>query len=108
VIQLLTDRKLDCDELGRIDLTSLLPGVTPHDEMFLTRRSDGSFLALFPTYYGPGTSIIGMMYTSRPLQEQDTYSHSLNQREITIGNWTKLAIDKRLDDHWYSVSHRLH
>src|ERR1700722_16616320 len=54
VIQLLNDGKLGPDELGRIDLTKQFPGLTPHDEMFFTRRSDGSFLALFPTYYGPG------------------------------------------------------
>ena len=110
VIQLIADGQLDCDNFGRIDLASRFPGLTPHDEMFLTRRSDRSFLAMFPTYYGRGTSLAGLMYTSRPLQAQDTYIHSYDiaQREITVAGWTKLAIDKRLDDHWYMVSHHLH
>jgi len=110
VIQLLSDGKLSPDEFGRIDLTKQFPGLTPHDEMFFTRRGDGSFLALFPTYYGPGTSIVGLMYASRPLTDQDTYNHdyAASQREITVGSWTRLAIDKRIDDRWYMVSHALH
>jgi hypothetical protein len=110
VIQLLTAGQLDCDEHGHIDLARQFPGLTPHDEMFVTRRDDRSFLALFPTYYGRGTSLAGLMYSSRPLQDEDTYSHSyaITQREITVASWTKLAIDKRLDDHWYMVSHNLH
>jgi hypothetical protein len=110
IIDRLAAGQLEGDARGHIDTAKDFPGLTPHDEIFLTRHDDGSFLALIPTYYGPGSSLVGLMYTSRPLQDEDTYSHDFapGQREITIGSWTKLAIDKRIDEHWYLVSHGMH
>jgi hypothetical protein len=110
VVQLLAAGQLDGDEYGRIDLISQFPGLTPHDEIFLAHHSDRSFLALFPTYYGRGTSLVGLMYTSRPLQDEDTYTRPIapTLRLVDIGGWSRLVIDKRLDDHWYRVSHSLH
>ncbi len=110
VVQEIAAGKLRGDARGHVDLAGSFPGITPHDEIFLVRRIDDSFLALFPTYYGRGTSLVGLMYTSRPLQDEDTFSHAETptRRLVDVGSWTNMAIDKRLDDHWYQVSHRLH
>jgi hypothetical protein len=93
---------------GRIDLSHDFPGVTPHDEAFITRRPDGSILVMFPTYYGKGISIGGLMYTSRPLRSDDTYVQELgtvlDRRVIDVGNWTRLSLDDRVNEHWYRVS----
>ena len=109
-------RELDANRLtdthGRIDLTGTLADLTPHKEMFLTRRPDGSYLAMFPTYYGKGIEIAGLMYTSRLLRENDvtlvSTGVSLTQRNIAIGPWTKLVLEKRVNEHWYRVSRGLH
>src|SRR5271170_3329272 len=85
-------------------ITELAAG-TLNDEIFLTRRPDGSFAALFPTYYSKGPIIAGLMYTSRPLTDQDTYMRSMaigfNRPLIRIGVWKNLAINRRIDEHWY-------
>jgi len=100
---------LNDDGNGRIDLSKSFPGLTPNDEIFLTRRPDGSFAALFPTYYSKGPIIAGLMYTSRPLTDQDTYMRSMaigfNRPLIRIGVWKNLAINRRIDEHWYKVSY---
>jgi hypothetical protein len=111
VIEQLAGGSLNPDKLGRVRLTSY-SGLTPKDEIFVTRRADGSFVAFFPTYYGPGICIAGTLYTSRPLQDQDTYHQELStafdRRLIDVGSWPKLSIDKKLDDHWFMVSRGLH
>ncbi len=111
VINRLDDVQFVPDLHGRIDLSKTFPGVTPQDEMFITRRPDGSFLAFFPTFYAKGPVIAGWMYTSRPLQTTDTFSQGLavdfNQQLIRVGPWGRLGIDKKADDHWYRVSYGL-
>jgi hypothetical protein len=110
IIQEIAAGKFQGDGRGHVDLSGPFPGVTPHDEMFLVRRSDDSFLAMFPTYYGRGTSLVALLYTSHPLQDEDTFSRPEmpTRRLIDVGSWTGLSIDKRVDDHWYQVSHHLH
>jgi hypothetical protein len=111
VIEQLASGKLNSDEIGNVSLAGAFAGLTPKDEMYLTRRSDGSFLAFFPTYCGPGVCVAGLVYTSRPLQEQDTYygplKTVLDRRLINVGSWPKLQMNKKLDDHWYMVSRGL-
>jgi hypothetical protein len=111
VIQRLADNQLKANILGHVDLSGKFPGLTPHDEMFLTRRTDGSFLAFFPTFYGQGTAIAGLVYTSRLFQPGDTYMRQsaaeIDRPAIDVGDWSHLLIDKRLDEHWYTVSRRL-
>ena len=105
-------RQIEANQLGAsgpvIDLSKAFPGVTPRDEMFITRRPDGSFVALFPTYYGKGISIGGLLYTSRPLRPEDTYlavfGTALDRRQIDVGSWAKLSLDDRVNEHWYRVS----
>jgi hypothetical protein len=112
VIEQLASGKLDGDSIGRVDLSRAFQGLTPKDEMFITRRTDGSFLAFFPTYYGPGICIAGVLYTSRPLQDADTYSiqlaSALDRRMIDVGAWPRLTMDKKLDENWFTVSRGLH
>jgi hypothetical protein len=109
IITELADGKLNGDDRGRIDLSRSSPGLTPHDEIFITRRADGSFVTLFPTYYAKGPMIAGLMYTSRPLTEQDLFLRHMavgfNDQIISIGGWRKLAINQKIDEHWYKVSY---
>ncbi len=111
VIAMIEQNKLALDRPGHADLTSQYPGVTPHNEMMLTRRDDGSFLALFPVKYGEGSQLSGLMYTSRPLREEDTYFRSspmhISDRMIDVGPYGGLRIDDRVDPHWYHVSYRI-
>ena len=108
VIQRIAAGEFTPDERGRIDLSKSARGLTPQDECFITRRGDGSFAAFFPTLYGKGTSIMGLLYTSRPLQLSETYVQTLgttlDRRVIDVGSWSKLVLDTRLNDHWYRVS----
>jgi hypothetical protein len=111
LIRLLEQNQLPKDEQGHVDLSRGFPGITPHDEMMVTRRDDGSFLALFPTYYGEGTQIAGLMYTSRLLRPEDCRgrddSNRFTDRVIGVGSYRFLLIDQRLDDHWYRVSYHM-
>lgn len=101
--------KLDDGGTGIIDLTKSFSGLTPHDQIFLTRRRDGSFVVLFPTYYATGEVIAGLMYTSRPLNDQDTYvlpmGVGFDKPLINVGTWKRLDINRKIDEHWYKVSH---
>jgi hypothetical protein len=111
VLQQLADNQLHANTLGHVDLSGPFPGLTPHDEMFLTRRTDGSFLAFFPTFYGQGTAVGGLVYTSRLFQPGDTYMRrtltNIDRPVVDVADWPHLMIDKRLDDHWYTVSRGL-
>ena len=109
VIAEISAGKLNDDGSGRIDLSKTFPGLTPQDEMFLKRRPDGSFVAMFPNYYAKGPSIAGLIYTSRPLNDQDTYTRarsiSFDKPLIAIGTWQRLGIDQKINDNWYKVSY---
>ncbi len=100
------------DGQGRFDLSKLAPGVAPRDQAFLARHGDGSFLVFFPTEYGKGRQAYGLLYTSRPLTPADTFTRDLavgfDRRYVTVGTWPKLALDDRVDDHWYRVSYGEH
>ncbi len=100
------------DSRNLVSLTGRFSGITPHDEMFLTRRSDGSFMALIPTYYGNGTSIACLLYTSRPLVESDTYMRQATlgrtERVIDVPPYMDMKFDGRVDEHWYRVSYLMH
>ena len=98
------------DGRGRVDLsTTGFAGLTPRDEAFVVRRPDGSFVALFPTYYGGGTTLVGLLYTSRPFAPGDTFDTQPTQGDtqtvIHVANYRGTRIDNRIDDHWYRVSY---
>ena len=73
IVDSLTSGNLKSAKTGTISTERPYPGLFPRDEMFVVRRPDGTFLALFPTYRNKGTDIAGLLYTSRPLVESDTY-----------------------------------
>ena len=108
IITSLTSGPFASSPTGRVDLASQFPGITPQNEMFLNRRDDGSFVAFFPTFYGKGVTIGGLVYTSRPLRLEDTYVRALgttlDRRFIDVGPWNKLSVDSRVNEHWYRVS----
>ena len=108
VIADLASHKLGDGGSGIIDLSKTFSGLTPHDEIFLTRRADGSFVVLFPTYYAPGSVIAGLMYTSRPLNDQDTFVMAtevgFDKLLIRVGTWKRLSINRKIDQNWYKVS----
>jgi hypothetical protein len=111
LIALMENNKLPMDRPGHIDLARDFPGLTPRNEMMMTRRADGSFVAMFPTKYGEGTEVTGLMYTSRPLGPDDTYFRKNaihpSDRLIDVGSYASLLIDERVDAHWYQVSYRI-
>ena len=111
VIALMQQNNLPLDRPGHCNLSKNFPGLTPRDELLFTRRTDGSFLILFPTKYGEGTQVTGLMYTSRPLTADDTYLRPspihYSDRLIDIGGYGGLLIDDRVDEHWYHVSYRI-
>jgi hypothetical protein len=100
------------DGRGRVGLSGGNVGLTPRNELFVSRRDDGSFVALFPTYYGNGAQLEALMYTSRPLRDGDTYLRQptlgVVQHAIDIGNYRHVIIDDRIDDHWFHASYGMH
>lgn len=96
----------------RVKLTGEHAGLTPHDEVYLTRHPDGSFVLLVPTFYGNGASFAGLLYTSSPLRDGDTYidqsSMAKAQRMIDVPPYSHLTFDEHIDEHWYRVSYRMH
>lgn len=108
LISAIAANQLSADDVGRLALSGPYAGLTPHNEMFLMRRADGSFLALVPTFYPKGPAIIGLLYTSRPFGPGDTFGHGLGidvvHPFIKVGPWGHLRVDGRIDDHWYKVS----
>ncbi len=111
VIELLRADKLPIDRLGHADLSKNFAGLTPRDEIMFTRRDDGSFVVLFPTKYGEGSEISGLLYTSRPLMESDTFHRTnaihFSDRLIAVGGFGGLRIDDRIDENWYHASYRI-
>lgn len=108
VIAAVANNRLSSDDTGRVALGGAFAGLTPHDELFVTRQPDGSFVALVPTFYPKGPAIDGLLYTSRPFGPNDHFEHgkgtNVDQLYTKAGAWGHLRLDKRLDDHWYKVS----
>ena len=111
IVDSLTSGPLKAAPSGMVSTANDFAGVVVRDEIFITRRSDGSLLALFPTYRNKGTDIGGLLYTSRPLRDADTYPQAaglnIDKRRIDVGGQRKLNIDKRIDANWYRVSYGL-
>ncbi len=100
------------DNQGRVDLSKQFPGLVPEDLAQATWLDDGNFRAMFPTYRGQSSQVAGLMYTSRPLTEDDTQARPVpmhqDQRTIEVGTYGYLILDGKINDHWYRVSFRLH
>jgi hypothetical protein len=99
-------------EDGRVDLAKQFPGVTGHNDAYITYREDGTFIVMFPTYYGKGSEITGLLYTSRPLTDEDTHARisaiHFDQKLVAAGSYANLLLDKRINANWYQVSYRMH
>jgi hypothetical protein len=90
------------------DLPPNLHGITDRDQVLITRKPDGSFRVVFPTSHGAGIELVGLMYTSSPLSDEDTFPNQgaveYSKLLIRCGSYGRLNIDSRIDDHWYHVS----
>ena len=97
------------DGRGRVALPPRFDGLTPHGEAFVVRRADGSFVVLFPTSYGNGTALVGLLYTSRPFRDGDTYFHQTTlgsgRQVIDVGNYHRVNLNDRVDEHWFHASY---
>ena len=97
---------------GRVSLAGgPFAGLTPHDEAIAVHRRDGSFVILFPTYYGAGSSMSGLLYSSRPFAPGDTETQQATlgaaRHVINVGSYRHAEIVDRIDEHWYHVSYRM-
>jgi hypothetical protein len=112
VLDAMRQHKVRCDQDGRVDLSRDFPGITGRNDAYLTYRDDGSFAAMFPTYYGQGMEITGLVYTSRPLTDDDTHGRisaiHFAQKLIVVGSYANLLVEGKINDHWYHVSYKLH
>ncbi len=112
LIARMASHQVQGDDRGIVDLSKTYPGLTPRDTAYIRWRSDGTFAAMFPTFYGQGAEIAGLVYTSRPLREEDTQPHegylNFEQRVIGVGTYDYLVLDKRINPNWYHVSYHLH
>ncbi len=112
VLAAFKDHQIPLDDAGRANLSKLFPGITGHDDAYASYRDDGTFIVLFPTYYGQGQEVAGLVYTSRPLTDDDTHDRvsaiHFAQRLIKAGAYDHLLIDQRINENWYHVSYKLH
>jgi hypothetical protein len=103
---------VNVDTSGNVDLSADFPGLVPKDRAQVTWLDDGNFRAMFPTDLGEGTSLIGLLYTSRPLTDDDTNTRSsairFQERVVAVGSYPGVVLDKKLNDNWYRVSYRIH
>ncbi len=104
---------ISVDQDGRVDFSKQFPGLCPQDGMALiTYLDDGNFMAVFPTWRDKDATLAGLMYTSRLLQEDDTRPRisavHFDERIIKVGSYSSLLLEKKLNDHWYKVSYRIH
>ena len=104
--------KIPTDEDGRVDLSKTFPGLTGHNDAYISYGDDGNFIVMFPTFYGKGSEVAGVLYTSRPLTESDTHARvsaiHFDQKLIQAGSYANLLLDERINQNWYRVSYRLH
>lgn len=100
------------DGEGRVDFSKQFPGLCPQDMALVTYLDDGNMRAVFPTYRDKDATLAGLMYTSRPLQEEDTIPRPsairFDERLIKVGSYSGLLLEKKLNDHWYKVSYKIH
>lgn len=104
--------RISVDSDGRVDFSKDFPGLTPRNFALISWLDDGSFRVVFPTYHGEGAELSGLLYTSRPLREDDTRLRlsavHFDQHVIQVGSYPSLLLDKKLNDNWYRVSYKLH
>jgi hypothetical protein len=111
-LEAMRSHRVKVDEDGRVDFSSDFPGLVPQNQAYVTWLENGNFRAMFPTDLGGGSTVIGLMYTSRPLTEDDTHLRisaiHFDQRVVQVGSYENLLLDKKLNENWYRVSYRIH
>ena len=111
VLAAMADHHVTVDSEGRVDLSRQFPGITGKNDAYVTWRDDGSLLAMFPTYYGEGQQIAGLLYTSRPLGDGDVLYRdgviSFTNKLVSVGSFGYLRLEKKINENWYHVSYRL-
>jgi len=111
LLQQMSTQQIPSDPQGRVDLSKKFSGLTPKDIAFIRWRDDGSFVAMFPTYYGEGSQIAGLLYTSRPLQDGDTHlresATNFAQQQIGVGTYENLLLEKQINPNWYHVTYHM-
>jgi hypothetical protein len=111
-LEAMKNHNVTVDASGRVDLSKQFPGLTPRDFACVTWLDDGNFRAMFPIYDGEGSALNGLMYTSRPLTEEDTSPRlsaiRFDERVIAVGSYAALVVDEKLNTNWYRVSYKIH
>jgi len=95
---------------GAVRLSGKFDGLTPDDQIFVEKKPDGSLFVLFPTWYGRGNDLDGVLYCSRDLLPSDYYTIAWGsggkQQHIDVGGRDMLTVHD-YKPHWYKVSRRL-
>ena len=95
---------------GVVGLPTKFVGLTPKDEIFVEKKPDGSLFVLFPTWYGRGNDIEGVLYCSHALLPSDFYTIDWGaggkQQHIDVGGRDMLTVHD-YQPHWYKVSRRV-
>ena len=95
---------------GAVRLPAKFASLTPNDEIFVEKKPDGSLFVLFPTWYGRGNDLDGVLYCSRALLPSDyntiDWGAGGKQQHIDVGGRDMLTVHD-YKPHWYKVSRRL-
>ena len=95
---------------GAVRLDPKFAHLTPDEEIFVEKQADGSLFILFPTWYGRGQDLEGILYCSRALLPSDYYTIDWGaggKQHIDVGGRDMLTVHDYKPPHWYNVSRRL-
>jgi len=95
---------------GVLKLPTRFAGLAPQGEMYVETKSGGRLFVLFPTWYGRGSDIEGLLYCSGSLTASDFYTIDWGaggkHEHLDVGRRNMLTVSD-LKPHWYSVTRRL-
>lgn len=95
---------------GMVQLPQRFASLTPKGEIFVERQPTGRLLVLFPTWYGRGSDLEGMLYCSSPLQPTDYYTINSGSGQandyLSVGGRDLLTVQKHHPP-WYEVTRRM-
>jgi hypothetical protein len=108
------------DAGGVVDLPDRWTSVSRRGRIYVTRKEDGLFLALFPTWRGKGSNLRGYLFSNRPLTDNDTiegrYKEGSSRLEVMVptvpamntARVSKLeyvSLVRKVKPGWYYVSY---
>jgi hypothetical protein len=95
---------------GAIALPPRFANLAPRGEIYAEKKSDGRLLVLFPTWYGRGNDIEGLLYCSASLLPTDFYTVDWGpggkQQHMDVAGRDLLRVAE-YKAHWYNVTRRL-